>query len=114
MTVVVRLATLPFAVVAQTRRRSYGLSTQGWAGWARDVATSTLLSVVVTALVVLVLIGCARRWPRAWPAVAGTALAALVLLGSFVYPVVVEPLFNSFELVAGRPAAPRGARGGRP
>ena len=45
----------------------------------------------------LVLIGCARRWPRAWPAVAGTALAGLVLLGSFVYPVVVEPLFNSFE-----------------
>ncbi len=53
VTVVVRLATLPFAVVAQTRRRSYGLSTQGWAGWARDVATNTLLSIVVTAVVAL-------------------------------------------------------------
>jgi len=43
-----------------------------------------------------VLLACARRWPRAWPAVAGGLLAALVMAGSFVYPVVVEPLFNSF------------------
>ena len=41
-----------------------------------------------------------RRAPaagaRAWPAVAGGLLAGLVLVGSFVYPLVVEPLFNSF------------------
>ena len=44
----------------------------------------------------MVLIGCARRFPRAWPAVAGTLLGCLVMVGSFVYPVLVEPAFNSF------------------
>ena len=37
-----------------------------------------------------------RAAGRTWPAVAGGLLAVLVLAGSFVYPVVVEPLFNHF------------------
>jgi STE24 endopeptidase len=53
--------------------------------------------MVTLALGLVVLVGCARRWPRAWPAVAAGLLAVLVLLASFVYQVVVEPLFNSFE-----------------
>ncbi len=40
---------------------------------------------------------CARRFPRRWPAIAGGVLGVLVLLGSFVYPLLVEPLFNDFE-----------------
>jgi STE24 endopeptidase len=44
-----------------------------------------------------IMVGAARRWPRAWPAVAGVLLAGLVMLGSFVYPLLVEPLFNHFE-----------------
>jgi len=45
---------------------------------------------------VLLVIGTARVSPRRWPL--WTALVAVVLTvaGSFVYPVVVEPLFNSF------------------
>ena len=52
---------------------------------------------MATSLVLLVLVGCARRWRRAWPAVAGGVLAAVVLVASFVYPVLVEPLFNDFH-----------------
>ena len=55
-----------------------------------------LLSVVISGLLLLVLIGCARTWSRAWPAVAGVVLGGLVMLGSFVYPVLVEPAFNQF------------------
>ena len=55
------------------------------------------VAIVVTSLALLVLIGCARRWRRAWPAITGGLLGCLVLVGSFVYPVVVEPLFNDFE-----------------
>ena len=42
-------------------------------------------------------VGCARRWRRAWPAIAGGVLAGFVLVGSLVYPVLVEPIFNDFE-----------------
>ena len=52
--------------------------------------------VVVTSVAVLVLVGSARRWHRAWPAVAGLALGCFALVASFAYPLVVEPLFNRF------------------
>jgi STE24 endopeptidase len=44
----------------------------------------------------LALVGLARRFTRTWfvPAAAGAVI--LVFAGSFVYPVVIEPLFNKF------------------
>ena len=91
-----RLSTLPFSWVGYRRRVSYGLSTQAWPDWLRDVAVSWLVNAVGTALVVLVVVGTARRWRTWWPAVAGGIAAVLVMLGSFVYPLLVEPLFNQF------------------
>ncbi len=94
--VVSRVATLPFSVLARRHVRDAGLSDQSWSGFARDVLVSECLDIVVTGLLALVVVGCARRWRRAWPAVVGGLAAALVLLGSFAYPLVVEPLFNDF------------------
>ena len=91
-----RLATLPFAVLLRRHALDNGLSEQAWTGFARDLAVSQAVTVVVTSLLLVVLVGCARHWPRAWPAVAGGLLGSLVLLLSFAYPVVVEPLFNHF------------------
>jgi STE24 endopeptidase len=94
--VIGRLATLPFAMVGHHRAVQHGLSTQGWWDWTVDLLTSLGISVVISSLLLLVLVGCARRWSRAWPAVAGVILGALVMVGSFVYPVLVEPAFNQF------------------
>ena len=93
----VRVVTLPFAVLLRRRLLEYGLTEQSWAGFAAEQARGQAVGIVTLALGLVVLVGCARRWPRAWPAVAAGLLAVLVLLASFVYPVVVEPLFNSFE-----------------
>ncbi|MFT4286818.1 M48 family metallopeptidase [Nocardioides sp.] len=90
------LATLPFSVLLRDRQLDAGLSRQAWSGFAVDRLTSLGVTVVTTSLGVLALMACVRRWRRAWPAVAGAGLGVLVLLGSFVYPVLVEPLFNSF------------------
>ena len=98
-----RLATLPFAVVSYRRRVSYGLSTQAWPDWLRDVAVSWAINVVASTLVLLVVVGTARRWRTWWPAIAAGIAAVLVMLGSFVYPVLVEPLFNSFTPLADGP-----------
>ncbi len=94
--VIGRLVTLPFAVLLRRHALDYGLSTQSWPGFAKDVALNQGVTIVGVSVVLIVLIGCARRWARAWPAVAAGLLGALVLAGSFVYPVLVEPLFNSF------------------
>jgi len=95
--VIGRLLTLPFAIAFQREERRYALSEQPWLPWLRDQGISAGISVVAAALAVLALMACTRRWRRSWPIVAGVVLAVLVVLGSFVYPVLVEPLFNHFE-----------------
>jgi STE24 endopeptidase len=97
------LATLGPAIQLRRRQLEVGLSHQDWTGFATDRLTDLLVSVVATSLGVLALMACARRWRRLWPAVAGGLLAVLVLAGSFVYPVLVEPLFNHFTSL---PAGP--------
>ncbi|MEX0427428.1 M48 family metallopeptidase [Nocardioides sp. DS6] len=94
--VVGRLFTLPLEIAFQREERIYGLSSQPWSLWLRDQGVSTGISVVAASLAVLALLACTRRWRRSWPLVAGVLLAVLVVLGSFVYPVLVEPLFNHF------------------
>jgi STE24 endopeptidase len=101
--VAVRLATLPMAVAQQQHERDGGLTHQSWSAFALDLVENLLVDTVVVAGLVLVLVACARRWRRAWPAVAGALAGVLVLLGAFVYPIVVEPLFNSFHSL---PAGP--------
>lgn len=96
VTVIGRLATLPLDVALQHQELRFGLSRESWAAYAGDVVIGTAVSAVAAALGVLVLLAIVRRWRRAWPLVAGLVLAALVLLGSFVYPLLVEPLFNHF------------------
>lgn len=97
VTVLGRIATLPFGLALQHQERQYGLSRQSWPAYLQDVAIGALVAAVAASIAILVLLGIIRRWPRAWPAIAGTVLAALVLLGSFVYPVLVQPLFNDFH-----------------
>ena len=90
------LVTLVPGILVRRRQLDVGLSHQAWSGFASDRAFSLLVSIVGTSLALLALMACARRWRRMWPAVAGGVLAVLVMLGSFVYPVLVEPLFNHF------------------
>ncbi|OMQ14220.1 peptidase M48, partial [Modestobacter sp. VKM Ac-2676] len=92
-----RLVTLPLSAYGEVVRHRYGLSTRGWGLWARDVAVSTGISAGITALALLALVALARRAPRTWWAWAGAGAAALVVVGSFLYPLVIEPAFNRFE-----------------
>ncbi|WP_239456406.1 M48 family metalloprotease [Nocardioides solisilvae] len=95
--VVARLVTLPLAVGAWRLRVDRGLSTQSAGPWLADLARSEAVEVLTVAAVVLVLVGTHRRW-RTWaPVVAATVLGGSVVVGSYAYPLVVEPLFHSFE-----------------
>ncbi len=90
------LATLPFGLLLRREDLRVGLTHQGLAGWALDQVKSFGVSWVLTSLLLLVVVGFARRAPRYWFAWAGGAALLLTLAGSFLYPVLVEPLFNSF------------------
>lgn len=95
LTVLGRLATLPLSARSEVVLRQYGLSTQTWATWLVDVAKGVLVGAALTALALVALVGLARR-TRRWWAWGAVATAALVVAGSFAYPLVVEPVFNRF------------------
>src|SRR5215218_4186101 len=97
LSVIGRLVTLPLAAYGEVVRHRYGLSTRSWPLWARDVAVSTAIDAGLTALTLLGLVWLVRRAPRTWWAWAAGAAAALVVVGSFLWPVVIEPAFNRFE-----------------
>ena len=92
-----RLATLPLRLPAERILRDVGLSTQTWGSWAADVLRGLLVGAVVSGLVLLLLVWLARRLPRLWWAVGAGAVAGAVVVGSFAYPLVVEPVFNDFR-----------------
>lgn len=91
-----RLVSLPFALLLRREDLHYGLTHQPLAGWSADQVKSFLVSWLVTSLLLLVVVGFARWSPRFWFAWAGAAALVLTLAGSFLYPVLVEPLFNRF------------------
>lgn len=91
------VAALPLGWSSQRVRRTEGLSGQDWWSWLGDRGTGLAVTWVLTSIVLLAVIGLARRASRTWPLWAALAAASLAMVGSFAYPVVVEPLFNNFS-----------------
>jgi STE24 endopeptidase len=79
------------------RERRWELSTQSPGGWAADAAKGAAVAAVLAAAVEVSLVGLARAWTGWWPVPAAAALAAAVLVLSFVAPIVLEALFNRFR-----------------
>jgi len=103
LAVVTRPAGLPFDLWSETVLRRYGLSTQHWGAWFSDQATSLGVTLVIWIVVLLSLHLLIRRFPRRWWAGAAAGGFVLVAAASFGYPILVEPLFNSFHSM---PAGP--------
>jgi STE24 endopeptidase len=95
--------TLPLAAWRHTIVVRYGISTQGWGAWAVDVAKSYAVGAVIAGLALLGFYAVVRLAPRWWWALGAAGAAALVVLLSFVLPVVVEPIFNKFTPMAQGP-----------
>jgi STE24 endopeptidase len=91
-----RMLVLPWDAWSESVRRRYGLSTRSWGGWLVDVAKSYAVGLVLTLVIVLLLVALARWSPQWWWAFGAAAGAILVAGISFLYPVVVEPVFNKF------------------
>jgi STE24 endopeptidase len=90
------VVTLPFAVWRQSVVRSYRLSTQGWSGWVIDLLKGYAVGAVVGAIALVGFFAVTHFAPRWWWAWGAAGAAALTFLFSFVFPVLVEPVFNKF------------------
>jgi STE24 endopeptidase len=103
LTAIGRLAVLPFDARAEAAQRRFGLSAQTWGSWGVDVAKGYGVGLVVTLLVLFGVVGLARWSPQWWWSFGAVLGALLVVVISFAYPVVVEPVFNKFTSM---PAGP--------
>jgi len=91
------LANLPLDVYGHHVSRAYGISVEGWAGWLADLGKSLGISLLIGAPLLLLFHWIVRRWPRRFWLGAWLITLPLMVLGAFLQPLVIDPLFNKFE-----------------
>jgi STE24 endopeptidase len=78
------------------RERQYGLMNQNFGAWAGEQAIGLAVSIVTTALLLLVVFAVIRRAPRTWWLWGTAAVTAMIAFGIAIAPVFVAPLFNKY------------------
>lgn len=97
VTGLVLVAQFPFSFWAgYLHERAWGFSSQSALGWSGDWARMLGVELVIGAIAFLGFSGLVRAFPRGWPFAVAATGAALVVALSFLYPVVIEPVFNRF------------------
>lgn len=87
---------LPFTARVRAIRAGYGLVTQGWGGWALDVLRGLALALLLALPTAYGLYALTDWSPEHWWLPAAGAAALLVVALSFLFPLLVEPVFNRF------------------
>jgi Zn-dependent protease with chaperone function len=91
------LLSLPLEVYRQHLQRDYGLSVQGWGSWLSDALKGELVELVVATPLVFGLYAVMRRSPRRWWLWGWLATVPILVFTIFITPVLIEPLFDTFE-----------------
>jgi Zn-dependent protease with chaperone function len=94
------LLDLPLALYGHHISLSYGLSIQNWPSWFGDLAKSFALEWLVGGLLLTVLFWIVRKSPNRWWFWFWIPTVALSILGVFLTPYVIDPIFNKFEPLA--------------
>jgi len=93
----ITLLDAPLRVYGHYVGLAFGLSVQGWGSWGLDQAKSFVLTWLVAGVLVRVLFWVIGRSPQSWWFWFWIPTMAAVLFGVLVSPVLVDPLFNTFE-----------------
>ena len=88
---------LPIRAWMRERALDVGLATQPWPDWALDVVKGAGIGAVTAGIGGLVAVALIRRFPRNWWAPASVLVIAYGVITIWLYPVVIDPLFNRFE-----------------
>ncbi len=96
------LISLPGALTAHSVYVRYGLSVARWRGWWADWALGELGTLAIGTLVLSILCALVRRSPRRWWLPFWMLVQPFVVLGVFLAPVAIDPLFNHFTPLAQR------------
>jgi STE24 endopeptidase len=78
----------------------YDQSVEGWGSWFWDWSKAELVSIIVAIVVVLVLFAVMRFSPRRWWLLFWPPAVLILLVLLVIMPLVIDPLFNQFELLS--------------
>jgi STE24 endopeptidase len=88
---------LPLSAWRRERALDVGLSTQSWIDWAADVAKSAGIDALFAAAGGALALVLVRRFRRNWWAPAAAVIVAFGVVTIWLFPVVIDPIFNDFE-----------------
>jgi STE24 endopeptidase len=95
--VVLSLLELPGSLIGHHVGLEYGLSVESWPAWFADWLKSLALALAVGTFVLSILYALLRHAPRRWWLWFWAFTVPAVVVGTFVTPLVVDPIFNHFE-----------------
>jgi STE24 endopeptidase len=88
---------LPLSAWSHQRAVDVGLSTQQWPDWFVDVAKSAAIGAGFAALGAALALALVRRFRRNWWAPAAVVVVAFGFITVWLFPVVIDPIFNNFQ-----------------
>ena len=91
------LLDLPLGMFGHHLAVAYGQSVQGWGSWFGDQMKAALLTFGIGLPLLMLLKWTIRNYPRRWWLVFWVPAMLWVLIGVFISPYVIDPLFNKFE-----------------
>ena len=76
------------------REHKYGLATQTFGPWFVDQLKGLGLGIVLGGILVMLLFGVVRRYPRGWPILGAGVSYVFIIFTAFIAPVIIVPIFN--------------------
>jgi Zn-dependent protease with chaperone function len=95
--ITISLLGLPLRAYGHHVSLAYGLSIEGWGPWFADFVKGEALTALLAVAVLWTLTTIIRKSPKRWWFHAWLAALPILVFVVFVYPLVIDPMFNNFE-----------------
>jgi STE24 endopeptidase len=79
------------------RERQYGLATQTFGPWMGDQLKMLLINLILGGILVTLIFGVIRRFPRTWWLWGSGVTIALLVFVALISPVYLQPVFNEIK-----------------
>jgi len=76
-----------------SREHKYGLATQSFGPWVGDQVKGLLVGLVMGGILVMLLFGVVRRFPRRWPVLGAVVSMVFLIFLVLIGPVFLQPIF---------------------
>jgi STE24 endopeptidase len=93
----IAVISLPIDLYEHHISLAYGLSVQGWASWMGDWCKAQAVLLVIAVPTVFALFWIIRRSPQRWWFYFWLLTLPVLVLLTFIVPVILDPMFNKFE-----------------